>query len=290
MRHAAAEYLQEEARARGARPRVKAVLSPFELDYGLAPGSGEFAGTAYGGAPGSLRMGDGYYTSGSWTSPVIQTFSPYVDQAVPSWDEPGGHMEVEVRLRTGVTPESVPLAPFALLAPEAEVALSPYFQVRVDFQETIRAWAVDDLADADGFTAYAVDQAPDGGYESLAADASVCLAGFALGGQLTLPEKEIIDPGGVRVELARDFSELRAADHVLVLDNRQGQWLNRAGNNYLAGLTWTQKQLALYHGWELPGGTVAWQLLYRGVVQRLSGMADGWRQPHRVRLESQDWV
>ncbi len=290
MRQAAAEYLREEARYRGARPRVRAVLSPFELDNGLAPGSGEFVGTAYGGKAGSLAMGDGYHTSGSWTSPIIPTFSPYMDQAVPSWDEPGGHMEVEVRLRTGMTPESVPLAPFVLLAPGTDISLSPYFQVKVDFQETIRAWAVDDLPDADDFTAYAIDQATDTGYESHAADTSSCLAGFALAGRLTLPESEIIDPGGVRVELARDFSELRAADHVLVLDNRQGQWLNRPGNNYLAGLDWTRKQLGLYHGWELPDGTVAWQLLYRGVVQRLSGMAHGWRQPHRVRLESQDWV
>jgi hypothetical protein len=53
---------------------------------------------------------------------------------------------------------------------------------------------------------------------------------------------------------------------------------------------WTRKQLALYHGWELADGTVAWQLLYQGVVQRLAGMAHGWRQPHRARLESQDSV
>ena len=94
----------------------------------------------------------------------------------------------------------------------------------------------------------------------------------------------------MRVELARDFSELRTGDHVLVLDNRVGQWLNRAENAYLQEPDWTRKQLALYHGWELPDGTVAWQLLYQGVVQRLSGMAHGWRQPHRVRLESQDGV
>ena len=92
------------------------------------------------------------------------------------------------------------------------------------------------------------------------------------------------------MDLARDFSELRTADHVLVLDNRVGQWLNRAENAYLKEPDWTRKQLALYHGWELADGTVAWQLLYQGVVQRLAGMAHGWRQPHRVRLESQDGV
>ncbi|MGB8993639.1 MAG: hypothetical protein WCD80_16395 [Desulfobaccales bacterium] len=290
MRQAGAAYLQEEARGRGARPRVRAVLSSFDLDHGLAPGSGEFVQTAYGGEPGALVMGDGYYISGSWTSPVMQTFSPYVDQAVPSWEEPGGHMEVEVRLRTGETSDSLALAAFNLLAPATETSLAPYFQIKVDFQETIRAWSVDDLGDADDFTAYAVDQAPDGGYESRAADVPECLAGFGLTGQLTVPEREIIDAGGVRVELARDFSELRAADHVLVLDNRLGQWLNRAGHAALQGQDWSQKQLALYHGWELDDGTVTWQLLYRGAVQRLTGMAHGWRQAHRARLESQDGV
>ena len=115
MRQAGADYLREEARCRGARPRVKAVLSPYELDYGLAPGSGEFVQTAYGGEPGKLAMGDGYLTSGSWTSPVVQSFSPYLDEAVPSWEEPAGHMDVEIRLRTGETPAGVAQATFAPL-------------------------------------------------------------------------------------------------------------------------------------------------------------------------------
>jgi hypothetical protein len=290
MRQAGADYLREEARRRGARPRVQAVLFPYELDYGLAPGSGEFIQTAYGGAPGKLAMADGYLTSGAWTSPVVQTFSAYLDEAAVTWEEPAGHMDVEIRLRTGATPAGVAQAAFGLLTSGQDVSLAPYFQVKVDFNETIRAWGVDDPGEADEFTAYAVDQAPDGGFESYASDGPGCLAGFSLAGRLTLPEREIIDPGGVRVELARDFSELRTGDHVLVLDNRAGQWLNRADNAYLQEPDWTRKQLALSHGWELPDGTVAWQLLYQGVVQRLSGMAHGWRQPHRVRLESQDAI
>jgi hypothetical protein len=290
MRQAGADYLREEGRCRGGRPRVKAVLSPYELDYGLAPGSGEFIRTAYGGEPGKLVMADGYLTSGSWTSPVVQTFSAYLDEAVASWEEPAGHMEVEIRLRTGETPEGVAQAAFALLASGQDITLAPYFQVKVDFSETIRAWALDDPGEADEFTAYAVDQDPDGGFESYASDGPGCLAGFSLSGRLTLPEREIIDPGGLRVELARDFSELRTADHALVLDNRVGQWLNRAENAYLLEPDWTRKQLALSHGWESADGTVAWQLLYQGAVQRLAGMAHGWSQPHRVRLESQDGI
>ena len=290
MRQAGADYLREETRGRGARPRMKAVLSPYELDYGLAPGSGEFIRTAYGGEPGKLVMAEGYITSGSWTSPVVQTFSPYLDEAVPSWEEPAGHMDVEIRLRTGETPAGAVQGVFTLLASGQDISLAPYFQVKVDFSETIRAWGLDDPGEADEFTAYAADQGPDGGFESYASDGPGCLAAFSLAGRLTLPEREIIDPGGVQVELARDFSELRSGNHVLVLDNRVGQWLNRAENAYLQEPDWTRKQLALYHGWELADGPVAWQLLYQGVVQRLAGMAHGWRQPHRVRLESQDGV
>ena len=76
-------------------------------------------------------------------------------------------MDVEVRLRTGETPAEVAQAAFTLLASGQDISLAPYFQVKVDFQETIRAWAVDDPGEADEFTAYAVDQAPDGGFESL---------------------------------------------------------------------------------------------------------------------------
>lgn len=288
MRQAGAEYLQEEGRYRGARPRVKAVLSPLELDYGLAPGSGEFVQTVYGGELGKLAMGNGYYTSGSWTSPIIQAFSPYLDQAVPFWEAASGHMDVEIGFRGGETPDVLALKPFAPLMLEQNVSLAPYFQVKVDFQETIRAWALDDIGDADIFSAYAADLAPDDGFESYASDGPGCLTGFSLAGRLTLPEQEILDPGGLQVELTRDFSELRTADHVLALDNRVGQWLNRPGNAYLHGSDWSQKQLALYHGWELADGSVAWQLLYQGVVQRLSGMAHGWSQSHRVRVESQD--
>ncbi len=60
MRQAETNYLQEEGRLRGARPRVKAVLYPFELDYGLAPGSGEYLNACYGGAPGKLALAAGY--------------------------------------------------------------------------------------------------------------------------------------------------------------------------------------------------------------------------------------
>jgi hypothetical protein len=289
MRQAGVEYLLEEARARGARPRVKAVLSAFDLDFGLAPESGTYDHTVYGGEPGRLAMAEGYYPTGSWTSPVLQAFSPDIDQLVPAWQAPLSHLEAAVYLRSGETPGAVSGSAFTLLAPGAAYSLAPYFQVKVAFQETVRSWALDSSEEADDFSAYAVDQAPDQGYESYAGDATAYLAGLRLAGYLTLPESDILDPGRVQVELAQDFREFRAADHVLVLDHRQGQWLHRAENPHLPP-DWSQKQVELYHGWELSEGEVQWQLVYRGELQRLTGMSHGWRQPHRVRLESQDWV
>ena len=275
MRQAGAAYLQEEARYRGARPRVKAAVFPFDLDYGLAPSSGQFVQTVYGWETGKLSMADGYYTSGSWTSLINQTPSPYLDEAVATWKTPKGHMDVEIGFRTGATPDDVSQAAFMPLASGQDISLASYFQVQVNFQETIRAWALDDTGEADNFSAYAVDQAPDSDFESYASDGPGCLTGFSLAGRLNLPEQEIIDPGTLQVELTRDFSELKTASHTLVLDNRLGQWLNRPENAYLQSLDFTQKLLSLHHGWEQADGTVSWQLLYQGAVQRLSGMAHG---------------
>lgn len=292
MRQVGGEYLQEEHRARGARPRVKAVLYPFELDYGLAPGAGVFVNTEYGGEPGKLVLKEGYYTTGSWTSPVMHTFSPHLNLVVPAWADQAGEMAPQVHLRLGDTPATVNANSYIVLTSGEEYALGPYFQVRVVFQQANRSWAVNTPEEADDFTAYAVAQAPEGGYESYAGGGASpgYLADLRFDGRLTLPESEILDPGGVRVELARDFSGLRGQDHVLVMDNRRGQWLNGAEWFYLQGLDWVQKQVALYHGWELPGGKVQWQLVHQGVLERLAGMTHGWQERHQARLESQEWL
>ena len=138
MRTASSEYLQEETRQRGARPRVKAVLSPFDLDYGLAPGSGEFINTAYGGEPGKLVLDEGYYPTASWTTPILHTYSPYLNLVAASWDDGAGRMEAQVSLRTAATLGEVGAAAYAAITPGTEYPLLPYFQVRVDFQESKR--------------------------------------------------------------------------------------------------------------------------------------------------------
>lgn len=292
MRQAGAEYLQEEGRLRGAQPRVKAVISPFELDLGLAPGSGEFVHTVYGGEPGKLALEPGYWTAGSWTSPVMHTFSPYLDRGTPSWQDLAGYLVAQVFLRAALEAERVSEAAYGLLASGTEVDLAPYFQIKVEFGQAIRAWSVDSPEEADQYTAYAVDQAPEAGFESYGVDGEFpgALTDLRLEGGLTLPESEILDPGEVRVELSRDFRELKSATQVVVLDNREGQWLAGAENFLFLGLPWEEKELSLYHGWELPHGGVEWQLLARGTLARVGDMAHGWRQRHRVRLECQDWV
>jgi hypothetical protein len=292
MRTASSEYLQEENRARGSRPRVKAVLYPFELDYGLAPGSGEFMHTAYGGEPGKLVLTEGYFATASWTSPIMHTFSPYLNLAAAFWDDQAGQMEARVYLRAAAAQGEVSDTAYVLMNLGEEYPLLPYFQVRVEFLETQRHWAVDAPGDADELTAYAVNQSPDAGYESYSAEGSFpgYLANLRVEGRLSLPDEEILDPGAVGADLARDFSELRTGDHTLLLDNRRGQWLAGAENFYLLGLPWRRKQVALYHGWELPGGRVEWQPVYQGELERLAGMAHGWQGEHRMRLESRDGV
>ncbi len=258
MRLASGEFLQEEMLLRGARPRVKAALSPFDLDYGLGPGSGTLENTQYGGEPGRVELLEGS-TSGAWTSPIMQTFSPYLDAVIPSWEDHSGLLPARVYLRSGATLDQVAGASFIQLSPRGESPLSPFFQVRVELQ------------------------AEEG-------EAPSYIAGLKLEGCLTIPESELLNPGEVRVDLARDFSGLQSGSHILGLDNRQAQWLPGGEHFSHLGLPWEEKRLTLYHGFELPSGQVEWVPLYQGALTRLGNMADGWQEAHRVEVETQDWI
>jgi hypothetical protein len=254
MRLASGEFLQEEMLLRGARPRVKAVLFPFDLDYGLGPASGIFEHTLYGGEPGELELVEGF-SSGSWTSPVMQTFSPCLDTVIPFWEDQGGSPAALVYLRGAAAPNQMAEVAFTQLLAGEEVPLSPFFQVRV---------------------------------ELVAAGASI--TGLRFEGRLTIPESELINPGEVRVDLARDFSGLKSGSHTLRLDNREAQWLPGGANFSFLGLPWEEKRLAVYHGFELPNGQMEWLPLYQGALTRLGHMTDGWQERHRVELETEDWI
>lgn len=261
MRDASASYLQEEARLRGARPRVKAVISPFDLDFGLAPGLGVYENTIFGGEPGKIVLVEGHFSYAAWTSPVRRTFSAFLNQATPVWEDHVSYMTTGVYLRSADCEAEIGASPFQPVKSGEIVELKRFFQLKVDF--THSTWS---------------------------GEPAGCVSGLRLEGRLTIPESEIIDAGEVRVSLARDFSEHRVGDHALVLDNREGQWLPISGNFAFLGLPWEQKRIDLYHGWELPDGSTEWLLVYRGVVESLTGMTHGWRERHRVRLESRDWI
>ena len=151
--------------------------------------------------------------------------------------------------------DQVTAASFTELLAQEEVPLSPFFQVRVEVQAT-------------------------GGSIS-----SLCFEG-----RLTIPESELISPGAVRVDLARDFSGLQSGSHILGLDNREAQWLPGGVNFSFLGLPFEEKRLILYHGFELPNGQVEWLPLYQGALTRLGNMTDGWQERHRVELETEDWI
>jgi hypothetical protein len=170
-------------------------------------------------------------------------------------------MTIRVHLRSADTEAELAGTPFAPLACGVAVALKFFYQLKVEFTDSV--WSGEPA-----------------GYVS----------GLKLEGRLTIPEQDILDAGEVRTALSRDFSEHRGGGHTLVLDNREGQWLPKSKAFPFLGLPWERKRLDLYHGWELPDGSVEWLLLYRGVVESLSGMAHGWQERHRVNLESRDWI
>ncbi|RJR38679.1 MAG: hypothetical protein C4567_12420 [Deltaproteobacteria bacterium] len=290
MREATANYLQEEARPRGAKPRVRAVIYPFDLDLGLAGSGGTFTNTEYGGEAGKLAMQAGYFLTGSWISPVMQAYTPNL--AAPAWIDQAGYMTVAVSLRTAATYEGVAGASWVPVTSGGEYDLSQYYQVKVDLNSTIRAWAVDEAGDADAYSAYAVDSAPDPGYDSYASDGEFPgnLQQFILTGKMLLPESEIFSPGDVNLEMAIDFQNLRTGSNRLVLDNRSRQWIPGGPNFYLRAIPWYKKQLKLYHGYELPGGQVEWQLVYIGQLQTISGMAHAWEGAHLAHLETDDYI
>ncbi len=261
MREASTSFLQEEARLRDAKPRLKAVIYPFDVDFGLGPGLGVFEHTFFGGEPGRLVLEAGYLEYAAWTSPVRQTFSPHLSEVTPYWEDHVNYMRTRLYLRSADHEGEVGAAPYTTLKSGEAVKIRRFFQLKVEFTDS--TWS---------------GEPP--GY----------ISGLRLEGRLTIPESAIIDPGEVHVSLARDFGELRAGNHTLVLDNRQGQWLPRFANFAFLGLPWEEKRLDLFHGWELPDGTTEWLLVYRGVVETLAGMAHGWRERHRVRLETRDWI
>jgi|GEM_PF-839365 len=296
MRDASVAYIQEEKRLRGARPRLRAVLSPFELDYGLAPTLGEFDQMEYGGTAGILRMQAGYRTQGAWTSPVLQSHLGAVPGmtalATLGWTDQAGYLEKHISLRTAGSYNTLLQMAFQVVTGGQEVALQSYYQLQVHLEEAVRAWALEAPEELDQFSAYATDLPVDDGYESYACDGKFpgCLEDITLTGEIVLPEGDIIDPGDISVSLAADFAELQAGDNILLVDNRSRQWLPGGGSFYLQEVPWLKKFIKLYHGFELPGGEVEWQLLYMGQIERLSNMAHGWGTAHTARLESADLV
>jgi hypothetical protein len=258
MREATANYLQEEARPRGAKPRVRAVIYPFDLDLGMAGTGGTFVNTEYIGAQAGtpaprLAMQAGYFLTGSWVSPVMQAYTPNL--VVPSWVDQAGYMTVVVSIRTAATYEGVAGAAWTAVASGGEYDLGQYYQVKVELISAIRAWAVDEAGDADAYSAYAVDVSPDPGYDSYASDGEFPgnLQDFLLTGKVLLPESEIHNPGDVSLEMSLDFQNLRTGSNRLVVDNRSRQWIPGGPNFYLRAIPWYKKQLKLYHGYELGG-------------------------------------
>jgi len=295
MREATANYLQEEARPRGAKPRVRAVIYPFDLDLGMAGTGGTFVNTEYIGAQAGtpaprLAMQAGYFLTGSWVSPVMQAYTPNL--VVPSWVDQAGYMTVVVSIRTAATYEGVAGAAWTAVASGGEYDLGQYYQVKVELISAIRAWAVDEAGDADAYSAYAVDVSPDPGYDSYASDGEFPgnLQDFLLTGKVLLPESEIHNPGDVSLEMSLDFQNLRTGSNRLVVDNRSRQWIPGGPNFYLRAIPWYKKQLKLYHGYELPSGQVEWQLVYIGQLQTLSEMGHAWEGAHLAHLETEDFI
>ena len=275
MQRAATAYIQEEGRQGGARPRLQAEIGPFDVDCGLGPGQGLFS-HCFSPAAGVLQLAEGYVTAGSWTSPVLQAYQRRLSAVTPAcvcqWD----YGTARLAVRTGATPAAVQAAPWVEAAWGKSMTWGDYFQLRIDFQDGTRSWAVDSGAEADDYTAYAIDLGPDA-YSSVAVEGLFPgrLTEIALWGQVAIPEGDILDCQPIVAQRPVYFHDLTGLTHTLTVDNSRRQWLPGHGDFLMADGLWHGKELRLYTGFDLPNGETAWILQYVGRLQDIREITNG---------------
>jgi len=286
VKRVATAYMQEERRQIGAKPRLKAEIGPFGVDCGLKSSQGVFLHCSCP-AAGVLQLADGYVTSGSWTSPVLQPYLGNLSSVIPScvslWDYGRPYLLV----RTGATVAAVLAAPWEEAAWQTPVALGAYFQLKIEFRDFSRSWAVETVAEADDYTAYGVESGQDA-YLSLAVDGLFPgrLTEISLSGLVSLEEEAIIDCQHIVAQRPACFHDLQGMTHTLTVDNSRRQWLPGHRNFLMADGLWYGKELRLYSGLELPNGETAWLLQYVGRIKDIREISNSFTGRQQAKIVS----
>jgi len=290
MQQASVGYIQEEQRRRGAVPRLKAEIRPFDVDFGLAPGLGTFVNCSSP-APGMLTLAPGAVGSASWTSDIMQAYVGRITAVTPTYTNAADYCTSTCWLRSHDCYEAVVEQPWVEVAWGTESPIGTYFQVKIECLDFIRAWAVDNLEEVDGYTAYATLTGSDT-HDSWAV-AGACpgrLADLRLTGVITLGEGEIIACAPCVAQRPVWFHDIQGVTHTLTVDNREGQWLPGRGDFLLGPGFWYGKELHISMGLELPNGEVGWLKQYVGRIRDIRDIAAGGTGKHQAKIYSSQLV
>ncbi len=286
MKQAGAQYIAEEKRLYGAIPKIMAEILPFDVDIGLAPGSGTFVNCS---APSSdsLLLDEGYTTSGSWTSDIRQTYLGQLSKVKPTCTNLSGYNSSSLYVRSGASFEEAIDNPWVRADWGSWSLLEAFYQLKIVLADFIRAWAVDDAGDADGHTAYAIDGGTDA-YLSYAVDGEFPgrLSDIRFIGAIEIDEEKIIDCQNLIVNRPMVFSDILAQTHVLTIDNRERQWIPGHQNFLMADGLWYGKEIHIYTGFELPTGEISWVKQYVGLIKDITDITTSFGGKHQAKIKS----
>lgn len=290
MQSAAVGYIQEEQRRRGAVPRLKAEIRPFDVDCGLGPGLGTLVNCSSP-APGVLMLSPGYAGLASWTSEIVQVYAGRITAVTPTYTNAADYCTNTIWVRSSNRYEAVAEQPWVLAAWGAMCPVAAYFQIKIECSDFIRVWAVDDSGEADEYTAYATSTGRDTHDSWAVAGASPGrLEDVRLTGVITLGEEEIMACGPCVAQRPSWFQDLQGVTHTLTVDNRQGQWLPGLSNFLMGPEFWYGKELHISMGLELPNGEVGWITQYVGRIREIREIAAGGTGKHQAKIYSSQLV
>lgn len=267
-------------------PKVKAEIRPFDFDFGLGPGLGVFVNCSCP-ASGELLLDAGYVTSGSWTSDILQTYMGQLTAVIPSCTNLSNYSSNSLYLRTAARYDDVSGLAWTRVEWGTTAPLEAYFQVKIEFTDFIRAWAVDLVGDADAYTVYAIDGGSDP-YLSYAVDPEFPgrLDQITLSGLVEIGEESIIDCGNLIASRPAFFHDIHGETHTLTLDNRGRQWIPGHQNFLMADGLWYGKEVHIYTGFELPTGGSSWVLQYVGRIRDIRDISHSFTGKHQAKIFS----
>lgn len=289
MKRVDAAYTQEETRGVGARPKLMAEVGPFDVDFGLAPGSGTYVNCSCT-AGNTIVLDRGYITSASWTSEIGQAYLGQITAVIPACTSFLDYTSLNFSFRSAATPAAVLNQPFSQVALGQQISLAQYFQCQIEASGCLRVWALDAAGDADAYNAYGTEGGHDA-YLSYAVDGEFPgkLQDIRLSGLIAIDESDIMDCQDIIAARPTFFHDIRSFEHTLTLDNRGRQWIPGHQNFLMADGLWYGKELRLYTGFELPTRETSWVLQYLGRIKDIRDITNSFSGKHQAKIVSVDY-